>query len=193
MNITCSHDIGLQEDIKTFPASFSQQRLWFLHQWNPEHSHYITALLLRMDGVFHQEAFERSLNEIVQRHEILRTTFSLIEEQLTQVVAPGLTLPFSVLDRQHIPQEEWEAEMLRVAKREAQQPFDLTQGPLMRAVLLQFTPEKHFLILVAHQIIFDTWSTSVFLQELAALYQAHSADQSAHVPTLPIQYADFTL
>jgi amino acid adenylation domain-containing protein len=149
-------------------------------------------LLLRIDGAFQQQALEESLNEIVQRHEILRTTFAVVNEQLTQVVAPRLTLPLSTLDRQHVPQEEWEAKAQHVAKQEAQQPFDLTQGPLIRAALLLFAPDKHFLIVIAHQIIFDSWSTGVFLQELAALYQAHSAGQSAHLPALPIQYADFT-
>jgi amino acid adenylation domain-containing protein len=193
MSTIHSRNRSLQEDVKTVPASFSQQRLWFLHQWNPEQSHYITALLLRIDGALLQQTFEESLDEIVQHHEILRTTFAVVDEQLTQVVAPRLTLPLSVLDRQHLPQEEWEAETQRVAQQEAQQPFDLTQGPLIRATLLQFGPEKHFLIVVAHQIIFDSWSTGVFLQELAALYQAHVVDQPAEVPTLPIQYTNFTL
>jgi amino acid adenylation domain-containing protein len=193
MSTIHSRNRSLQEDVKTVPASFSQQRLWFLQQWNPEHSHYITALLLRIDGAFQQEAIEKSFNEIVQRHEILRTTFAVVDEQLTQIVVPRLTLPLSILDRQHIPQEEWGAEVELVAKQEAQQPFDLTQGPLIRAALLRFAPKKHFLIVIAHQIIFDSWSTAVFLQELAALYQAHSTDQPAHLPALPLQYADFTL
>src|SRR6266566_5047562 len=102
MSTIYSRNISLQEDVKPVPASFSQQRLWFLHQWNPEHSHYITALLLHIDGAFQQQAFEESLAEIMQRHEILRTTFAIVDEQLTQVVAPRLTAPLSVFDRLHI-------------------------------------------------------------------------------------------
>jgi amino acid adenylation domain-containing protein len=193
VNIAYSSDVRLQEDVKTFPASFSQQRLWFLHQWNPEHSHYTTPLLVSIDGIWQQEAFEKSLDEIVKRHEILRTTFAVVEDQLMQVVAPHLRLPLSLLDRQHVPQQEWETETQRVAKQAAQQAFDLTQGPLIRATLVQFAEEKHCLIVVAHQIIFDSWSTGVFLQEFSALYQAHLADRPARVLTLPIQYSDFTL
>jgi amino acid adenylation domain-containing protein len=191
MSTTYSRDIGLQEDVKTFPASFSQQRLWFLQQWNPEQSHYITTLLLRMNGTVQQEALERSLNEIVQRHEILRTTFAVVEEQLTQVIAPCPSLPLSVSDLEHIPAEEQEAEALRAAQQEAQRPFDLTQGPLIRATLVRFATDKHLLILVAHQIVFDSWSTGVFLQELTALYQAYTTNQTAQVPALSMQYADF--
>ncbi len=140
-----------------------------------------------------QEALEQGLNEIVRRHEILRTTFSHTQEQLTQVIAPHLPLTLSVRDLQHIPAEEWEAEAQRVAQQEADLPFDLAQGPLIRTLLLRFTEQRQVLILVAHQIIFDAWSTGVFLQELAALYQAHASDQPSPLPALPRQYADFAL
>ncbi len=193
MSTTYSRDIGLQEDVKTFPASFSQQRLWFLQQWNPEQSDYTTTLLLRMNGNIEQEAIEHSLNEIVQRHESLRTTFAVVEEQLTQVIAPRLALVPSAYDLTHSPAEEQEAEALRAAQQETQRPFDLTQGPLLRATLVRFAPDKHLLIIVAHQIVFDSRSSGVFLQELAALYQAHTTNQAAQLPALSMQYADFTL
>src|SRR6266700_1243576 len=193
MSTIHSRNRSLQEDVKTVPASFSQQRLWFLQQWNPEQNHSITPLLLRLDGPLRQEALEQGLNEIVRRHEILRTTFSHTQEQLTQVIAPHLPLTLSVRDMQHIPAEEWEAEAQRVAQQEADLPFDLAQGPLIRTLLLRFTEQRQVLILVAHQIIFDAWSTGVFLQELAALYQAHASDQPSPLPALPRQYADFAL
>lgn len=193
MSTTYSHDTHLQGDIQTVPASFSQQRLWFLQQWNPEQSHYITPLLLHIDGTLHQEAITQSLNDMVQRHAVLRTTFSFAQEQLTQVIAPHLTLPLPIRDLQHIPEEEREAETQRLVKLEIDRPFDLTQGPLLRAVLFQFTPEKHLLLFVAHQLVFDAWSKGVFLQEFTALYQAHAASQPASLSPLPLQYADFAL
>ncbi|HEY4382853.1 MAG TPA: condensation domain-containing protein, partial [Ktedonobacteraceae bacterium] len=183
----------MSENARLSLASFSQQRLWFLQQWNPEQSHAITSFILSIDGPLHREALEHSLNEIVQRHEILRTTFTFLEGHLTQVIAPSLTFPLPICDLQHLPEGEWTSHVQREAKHMALQPFDLAHGPLLRVALLRCAQDRHFLILIAHQSVVDAQSRDIFLQELAAFYRAYVTDRPSSISTLPLQYTDFAL
>ncbi|HTK09338.1 MAG TPA: amino acid adenylation domain-containing protein [Ktedonobacteraceae bacterium] len=193
MNTLSSYESRLSEHARLSLASFSQQRLWFLQQWNPEQSHAITSFILSIDGPLHREALEHSLNKIVQRHEILRTTFAFLEGHLTQVIAPSLTFPLPVCDLQHFPEGEWMPYVQREVQHMASQSFDLAHGPLLRVALLRCAQERHFLIFLAHQGIIDAQSRDIFLQELATFYRAYVTDRPSSVSTPPLQYTDFAL
>ncbi|HEY0737635.1 MAG TPA: amino acid adenylation domain-containing protein, partial [Herpetosiphonaceae bacterium] len=181
------------------PPSFAQQRLWFLDQLEPDSSTYNTFNALRLEGPLNVAALEHSLNAIVERHEVLRTTFATTPEgQPIQVIAPQQVLPLPLIDLQELPEHARDAAVQRLANEEARQPFDLARGPLIRTRLLRQDPDTHVLLLSMHHIVFDDWSHGVFMQELVALYTSFAAAQPA-TPSgtfgaaLPIQYADYAI
>ena len=145
------------------------------------------------NGPLDLEALERSLSEIVRRHEILRTTFHSVEGEPVQVIAEAQPQQLEVIDLSALPEEEREAQAERMANEETQQPFDLTRGPLFRFRLVRLAAEQHILLLTMHHIISDGWSLGVLGRELAALYQAYSTGQSSPLAELGIQYADFAV
>ena len=171
--------------------SFAQTRLWFLEQLEPGSSAYNIPAAVRLTGSLHVAVLEKSLNEIVQRHEALRTTFGMVNGEPIQVIAPVLALTLQWVDLRELPEAQQEAEVERLATEEAQQPFDLAMGPLLRAKLLHLGEAEHVLLLTMHHIISDGWSVGVLIRELAALYQAFSTGKPSPLPQLPIQYADF--
>jgi amino acid adenylation domain-containing protein len=173
------------------PLSFSQQRLWFLEQLGPGTALYNVPSAMRLSGPLDVSALWRSLNEIVQRHEALRTTFVEVEGRPAQVIAPRLTLSLPVIDLQGLPESGREAEATRLATAEAQRPFDLTEGPLLRAMLLRLDQEIHIALLTMHHIVADGWSVGLLIREVAALYEAFLAGRPSPLPDLRIQYADF--
>ncbi|MBD2245043.1 non-ribosomal peptide synthetase [Nostoc sp. FACHB-888] len=178
------------------PLSFAQQRLWFLNQFDPNDPSYNLSFALRLVGTLNIAALKQSLNEIVQRHEVLRTTFTVIEQQPVQVIAPSLTLQLPVINLQQITPAQQQAEVLRLAAQEAKLPFDLIQGPLLRFTLLHLSEQEYVALLTMHHIISDGWSLDILIQELTALYEAFSQGQPSlqdakRLPELPIQYADF--
>jgi amino acid adenylation domain-containing protein len=193
MTISLFYDTPSKENVNIFPASFSQQRLWFLDQWEPDRATYNMPSCIRIEGQLDVGALERSLNAIVQRHQILRTTFTMMEEQLVQVIAPILPMSLPTVDLRGVPEANREVEALHLARAEAQRPFDLAQGPLVRATLVQLEAEVHVLLLTMHQIACDAWSTGVLLRELATLYEAFSTDRLSPLSEPPIQYANFAL
>jgi amino acid adenylation domain-containing protein len=177
----------------TAPLSFAQQRLWFLDQLVPGNAVYNASATTRFLFSLNAAVLERALNEIVRRHEALRTTFKVVEGQSLQVIAPNLSLALPVVDLGAWPESEREPEALRLATEEAQRPFDLAQGPLIRTSLLRLGRHDYLFLLTMHHIICDGWSGGVFFRELAALYSAFSVGQPSPLPDLPIQYADFAL
>ena len=176
-----------------YPLSFAQQRFWFLEQFEPGHCAYNEPFALRLEGRLNLDILCRSMNEIVQRHEILRTTFTTVAGQAVQAIAPHVNLSLPVVDLQEFSQTQKPQELQRLITRVLQQPFDLTQAPLLRITLLQLDKAEYILLLVAHHIIADGWSMKVFIQELTALYTAFSHSQPSPLPKLPIQYADFAV
>lgn len=174
-----------------FPASFAQQRLWFLDQLVPGASLYNVPMLFRLQGRLNLPALEQSFNEIVRRHEVLRTTFDTVEEQLVQVIAPKLKLSLPLVNLQEVPASARETEALQIVWQEIQQPFNLSEGPLLRLLLLQLDETQSILLIGLHHIVFDEWSTGVLIQELGALYTAYSEGKPATLPEVLIQYADF--
>ena len=174
---------------ENIPLSFAQQRLWFLDQMEPGNPLYNIAGAVRLKGSLDIAAFEQSFNEIVRRHEALRTTFQTIDGQAVQEIAPTLQLALPILDWRQL--EEQETEVLRLAEDEAQQPFDLATGPLIRITLVRLADTEYVAILTMHHIVSDAWSLGVFVRELSTLYEAFSTGQPSTLPELPIQYPDF--
>jgi amino acid adenylation domain-containing protein len=175
---------------EALPLSFAQQRLWFLDQLEPNSPFYNNPVALRLSGGLDVAALERSLNEIVRRHETLRTTFAAVDGRPVQVIAPALSVSLPVTDLRDLPETEREAEALRLATEEARRPFSLAHGPLLRFGLLRMADEEYIALLTMHHIVSDGWSMGVLIREVAALYSAFMSEQPAPLPDLPVQYAD---
>lgn len=173
------------------PLSFPQQRLWFLDQLEPDNAAYTIPQAVHLAGILNLGTLERSLSEIVRRHEVLRTTFVVEDGQPVQRIAPPEPFTLSVVNLRDVPDPVREAEAKRLINEEALRPFDLAKGPLFRAVLLQLAEEEYVLLLTMHHIVSDGWSAGVFIRELRTLYQAFSQGKPSPLPELPIQYADF--
>ncbi|MBV8887447.1 MAG: non-ribosomal peptide synthetase, partial [Chroococcidiopsidaceae cyanobacterium CP_BM_RX_35] len=176
---------------KNLPLSFGQQHLWFLHQFEPDSSAYNMPVVIRLTGVLNVEALEQSLVEIVRRHEILRTTFPLVNGQPSQVISPNISLKLPIIDLREIPLERREDEAHLRATKEARQPFDLIRGPVLRVKLLRLSAAEHLLVWNMHCIVCDGSSADLFYRELTTLYAAISVGKPSPLPELPIQYADF--
>lgn len=175
------------------PASFAQQRLWFLDQLVPNSPFYNLSTAVRFRAVLSIPVLERSINAIVQRHEALRTTFAAEDGRPVQVIAPQLAIPLTVIDLRGLPRSQAEAEATRLATEEAARPFDLMHGPLLRTTLLQLDDAEYVFLLTVHHIISDAWSLEIFARELTALYSAFAIGQPSPLPPLPIQYPDFAV
>ena len=175
------------------PLSFAQQRLWFLEQLEPGTPTYNIPVGFRLLGRLNDGALERSLNELIKRHESLRTTFAVVEGEPVQMIAPFQSFSLRREDLQQLAESEREDKALQLVTEEASQSFDLSQGPLLRVTLLRLTPQEHILLLVVHHIISDGWSMGVAYREVAAFYRAFSAGEpSSPLPELPIQYVDYS-
>ncbi|HEY0543784.1 MAG TPA: condensation domain-containing protein, partial [Pyrinomonadaceae bacterium] len=179
------------EEVFVFPLSFAQQRLWFLHQLDPLDVSYNMPAAPRLTGRLNLHALEETLSEIMRRHEVLRTTFDIIDGEPVQVISPPTPLTLPVTDLSVWPATQRENEAQRLATEEAREPFNLSTGPLLRASLLRLDDEDHVLLVTMHHIISDGWSLSVLVNEIATLYTAFAAGQPSPLPELPIQYADF--
>ncbi|MFZ6030187.1 MAG: amino acid adenylation domain-containing protein [Chloroflexota bacterium] len=173
------------------PLSFSQQRLWFLAQLEPDSPAYNVPAAIRLRGRLDQQAFERSLNAVLLRHETLRTTFTLAEGQPVQVIAPFTPLIPAQIDLEKLPADEQGKQVEALALAEAQKPFDLATGPLLRVSLLRLSENDHVLLVTMHHIISDGWSIGVFVQEFSTRYRAFVEGREASLPALPLQYADY--
>lgn len=173
------------------PLSFAQERLWFLQQLAPENPLYNIPRAVRLKGILQIGSLEKSINEVIRRHEILRTRFSFRDGQAQQLVVPELLIQLEPQDLQALSENQREEALLKQAHREAQTPFDLATGPLIRATLLRLSPMEHVLFLTMHHIISDGWSMGILLQELMTLYQAFSEGANSPLRDLPIQYRDF--
>lgn len=171
--------------------SFAQQRSWFLDQLTPQNPFYNMPKAMRLTGQLNGSALKQALSEIIRRHETLRTAFASINGKPVSIVAPELSLELPLIDLQTWPTSERESEAQRLLILEGRRPFDLTHGPLIRAILLRLDKEEHILLLTMHHIVSDGWSTGVLLRELAALYPAFCAGKPSPLPELPIQYGDF--
>lgn len=187
------HDKKLVMEPFVFPASFAQQRLWFLEQLDPGKSVFHLLYAVRFDGRLNLCALEQALNEVARRHESLRTSFVTVDGQPMQAVARELILELPVIDLRALTREDADAEAKRFAEAEGERPFDLVAGPLLRTNLLRLTAEETVLVIAMHHIVSDGWSMGVFLRELATLYEAFAAGRPSPLPELPVQYADYSV
>ncbi len=182
-----------EENVFLLPLSFAQQRMWFMERLQPEKCLYNLAFPTRLTGRVNVAALEKSFNAITERHETLRTTFTLVEGQPMQVIAQSQKIKLPIIELSHISQAEQTARVDELIKAHAQQVFDLKSGPLLRVGLIQLNDTESILLLTAHHIVFDGWSMGIFLKELEGFYDAFCGDQSFTLPELPIQYGDFAV
>ncbi len=180
-----------EEEVFVFPASFAQQRLWFINQLFPGTSFYNVPTAIRLTGILNLAALEESFNEIVRRHEVLRTTFATVEGQLRQLIAPHLKVSLPKIDLRQLPVSERVAAAQQSIAQKMQEPFNLATGPLLRVTLLQLSEAEYVLAIALHHIVFDEWSSALLIRELGLLYTALDTGKPSPLPDLPIQYADF--
>ncbi|HKS30093.1 MAG TPA: condensation domain-containing protein [Pyrinomonadaceae bacterium] len=180
-------------EVFLFPMSFAQQRLWFLDQLEPESAAYNIPGAVRLRGRLDRSALSESLNEIIRRHEALRTSFNMLEGQPVQVITPSLQIELKVTSLEEVDEAEREEWAEKLVMEESQRAFDLKRAPLLRASLLRLGEEDHIFLLTMHHIISDGWSIGVMLAELTALYAAYLEGKPSPLPELPIQYADFAV
>jgi amino acid adenylation domain-containing protein len=174
-----------------FPASFAQQRLWFLDQLEPGTAAYNLARAFRITGPLDPNSLSLAIEAVMRRHESLRTVFDSVDGDTRQIVLSDVHVNVPILDLAGIPEHTREPEALRFACEEGKKPFDLTKGPLFRAVLLHLGPDQYLLVLVMHHIITDGWSIAVLFREITRSYEAITNGQDAKLPELPLQYAEY--
>jgi amino acid adenylation domain-containing protein len=176
------------------PLSFAQQRLWFLDKFEEGSAFYNLPSAVRINGAsLDVRALERSLQEIIRRHEVLRTTFDMNEGQPVQVVSPDINFTLPLTDLSHLPETQRSIEAQRHAHEEAFTPFSLSKGPLARARLVRLSTDEHMLLLTMHHIVSDGWSIGILIRELAALYEAYSQGKESPLAELSIQYGDYAV
>ncbi|HEX8151177.1 MAG TPA: condensation domain-containing protein, partial [Pyrinomonadaceae bacterium] len=174
------------------PLSFAQQRLWFMENLETGTAAYNVPSAFRLSGGLDLSVLERTLNEVIRRHEVLRTSFATSADgQPVQVIHAPRPVSLPLLDLSGLSPEMREAEVRLLASDEAQEPFDLTQAPLLRARLLKLSAEEHVALFTMHHIVCDGWSMGVLVREVAALYEAYSKGEPSPLGELPMQYADY--
>ncbi|MFZ2407683.1 MAG: amino acid adenylation domain-containing protein, partial [Methylobacter sp.] len=174
------------------PLSFAQERMWFLAQLDPENPNYNVAGAIRISGELNISLLEQCVNEVVRRHEVLRTAFGIANGQTEQVVLDTISVPLSLVDLSCLPLHDLDAEQDKLIKRELQKPFVLTAAePLLRMTLLLIKPQEFMLLLSMHHIVSDEWSLRLLISEIGQLYQALMKGEPSLLPELAIQYADY--
>lgn len=186
-------NLNLEEEVFVFPASFAQKRLWFIDQFIPGQHFYNVPTALKLEGNLNLAALEQTLEQILCRHEILRTNFKMIEGEVMQMIIPALTIPLRVINLEGVSPEQQETEAMRLLVAECERPFNLSSEPLLRVLLFKLNQTQHILLINFHHIICDDWSIGIFIRELATLYTNFvSSEFSTPLPELPLQYADFS-
>nr|QUJ09168.1 Lon21 [Streptomyces sp.] len=175
------------------PMSFSQQRLWFLSELEPDAVGYNSCFGLRLTGELDAGALRRAIAGVVRRHEALRTTFDTVDGTPVQIPHEASDFPFERLDLSGAAGPEQRAELDRAVAREVARPFDLRTGPLLRVLLVRLAEREHILVLTLHHINHDGWSMSVFTREFGELYRAEREGREAALAPVPLQYADFAV
>ena len=185
--------IGRRSSPGPLPLSYAQQRLWFLDQLMPGTTLFNLSTAYPITGEVDPAVLESSLNEIVRRHEVLRTTFRALNGEPYQLVASSFWLNLRLADLRSKPASRRAEASIALASEEAQRPFDLARGPLLRTALVRMDSQSYVFLLTIHHIISDAWSTGVFWEELNKIWDAFAEGKPSPVPELPIQYADFAV
>ncbi|PMB15529.1 non-ribosomal peptide synthetase [Fischerella thermalis] len=180
-----------EKNTSIHPLSFTQQGLWFINQLTPDTPTYNIPIVISFKGCINLAILQDSLNEIIRRHEVLRTSLTVVDGQPVQVINQAVPLTLAVEDLRLFSENERTQVAQRLASELAQQPFDLSAQSLLRAKILQLNDKNYYLIITLHHIIADGWSISILLKELTVLYEAFSSGKLSPLPELPIQYRDF--
>jgi amino acid adenylation domain-containing protein/non-ribosomal peptide synthase protein (TIGR01720 family) len=176
------------------PLSFAQQRLWFLNELEPGSAFYNIPVVLRLSGPLNVPVLEQTLTEVIRRHELLRTTFVTSADGTPyQQINAAVPFKLPIEDLSGLAPADRQAEAQRLALAEAQKPFDLAWGPLLRVSLLRLAEEDHVAMVTLHHIVSDAWSTDVFVREVATLYDTYSKGNESPLEELPVQYGDFAV
>jgi hypothetical protein len=180
-------------DVYLLPASFGQERFWALDRLNPGNPTWNVPVRFRLQGLLDSALLERAMNEIVRRHEVLRATFTLVNGEPAQVIAPALSIAMPVIDLRHLPQAQRDAEVDRLSYEEARRRFDLVVGPLFRTSLLRVADEEHVLLVTPHHSVADYISIGLISNELGALYEGYRRGKDSVLADPPLQYGDFAI
>ncbi len=185
--------ISARKPTEPVVLSFAQMRMWFLDRLEPGSFAYNIPTALHLSGNLNTKALEWSLNQILRRHDVLRTSFATFEGQPLPFIHEELTVPLEIIDLRNYVETEKELERQKIATQEAQHSFNIAELPLLRTTLIRLKDEEWIFFLTVHHIVFDGWSCAVFMQELAALYKAYVTSSASPLNELPVQYADFAL
>ena len=185
--------IPRRDQSKAIPLSFTQESLWLQFQLEPEGITYNLPAAIRLVGSLNIAALEYSINEIIKRHDVLRTNFAFVDSQVTQVIAPVLTLTLSMIELQDLENEEKQERVTQLIASEKAAHFNLVTDPLLRIKLIRLSTTEHIVLFTTHHIISDGWSRIIFIQELINFYNIFIHNKQNSVPELPIQYADFAV
>ena len=178
---------------KKFPLSFAQQRLWFLNQLDPDSDAYNIFMPVHLRGYLHIDALEKSIEEILRRHEALRTVYATEDDEPVQIIKPATAFTLQKIDLTKLPESQRDIKVQKLVKEESSRLFDLTAGPVLRAALVMMKPDEHILLTTVHHIVFDAWSAGILYRELSKLYQDFSKGNQTSLPELPLQYGDYAV
>jgi hypothetical protein len=181
------------KDQKQAPLSFSQESLWFLQQLDPENHAYNLNNIYQLNGGLDHTCLERAVNEMIRRHELLRTVYQLRDGKPIQFIQPFNRVPLPYRDFSNLVEYDWEPALRNFVADQGNSPYDLQHGPLVRFTVLHFSAEKNYLIFSTHHIISDAWSRQVFRSELLHLYNAFRSGREPSLPDQPVQYADYAV
>ncbi len=185
------HGVSADAGREAFPASFAQERLWFLDQFEPGTGTYNMPSVFRISGQLNIDVLTRAFRAVVERHASLRTVFDSVEGETRQVVLSNVDVKVPIIDLTAVPEGERESEALRLASEEGKKPFDLREGPLFRTLLVRLGPETCILLIVMHHIISDGWSISCLFRDVTKCYAAFLENKDPELPKLPIEYTDY--
>ena len=178
---------------KKIPLSFSQRRLWFVDQLNQGSAEYNSLNYLAIDGEFSEPCLRQALEQLLRRHEVLRTCFATVDGETVQVIKNEYSLPIQTVDISSIEEVRRDAEIRRLAMEEVAQAFDLSSDLMLRVKLVKCSAKQHIIFYVTHHIASDGWSAGILRRELIALYQAACNNSPAALPDLTVQYADYAV
>ena len=176
-----------------FPLSYSQERLWIVHELDPDSPAYNAGAALELAGVLDLSLLRRALSEITRRHEVLRTTLHHVGDDLVQIISDECQCELPVEDVEHGSDSEGSERVVKMARKFVKTPFDLKSGPLLRTRLFRLDQQHHVLVLAVHHIVSDAWSIGIFLGELETLYAAFAAGKRSPLPEPALQYADYAV
>lgn len=182
-----------QGEVFVLPASLCQERFWGLDRLNPGNPTWSVPVRFRLQGKLDPALVERAFNRIIQRHEVLRTTFTVVDGEPAQVIKPALEIEVPVIDLRQIPKPERDAEIDKLSLKEARWRFDLATGPLLRVKLLRVEENEHWMLVTPHHSIIDYQSIGLISNELGLLYEAYVRGVEPVLPELSIQYGDYAV